>query len=73
MSKRHSVLRCALLTCGLHVNGFRSLLLTCSKVPQRYPQMDMYNDCLGHHGPRHSYLAFIDVDEVRRLPQTIGG
>jgi hypothetical protein len=52
--------------------GFRSLSLVCSEVPQRYPQMDMYNDCLRRHGPRHRYLAFIDVDEVRRLPQTIG-
>lgn len=55
------------------MNGFRSPSLICSEVPQRYPQMDMYNDCLRRHGPHHSYLAFIDVDEVRCLPQTIGG
>lgn len=42
-----------------------------SEVPEHYAQMDMYDACLRRHGHEHRFMAFIDVDEVRRLPASM--
>ena len=42
-------------------------MTTCSKAPEHYPQIDMYNDCLRLHAHKHGFMAFIDVDEVRHF------